>query len=90
MRLARYKNIKYDCISVHEVGPSVENDSDRVRVSDIVNVYFPDLSKEDIALDEIAALASLKGEVRVSMQSKINAIEDKIQSLLAITHEVES
>ena len=90
IEIAMYKNIKYGHGSIFQVGDYMENDSEFVRTSEIITVQIIDLPTADVVNAEIDGLKKVQGDLRAETELKLNAIDDKIQSLLAITHEVES
>ena len=84
MRLVLIKNTEYNYISVWEDGITPPDGS--IRVSESIDVDFEMLPQSDLVNAEVDALKEMVVETLANAQIKVNAIEDKIQSLLAITN----
>lgn len=87
MKIAQYKNTKYGNTLISEHDEWMEESSEYIRTTEFLNVEFIDKPKEEIVTAEIDALNVMKESVRAEMQVKLNAIDENIQSLLAISHE---
>ena len=84
MKLVLTKNTEYDYETVFKVGVLPE---DHIIISKPLEVEFELLSDADIVNAEIGALKELAKGALADAQVRVNAIEDKIQSLLAITNQ---
>ena len=58
-----------------------------VRVSDWVDVDFPERPRADVVPEQIAKLDERADEIRREMLAKLNEIACEKASLLALTHE---
>ena len=83
MKIALYKNIAYDFVSVWEEGRSPS--SGYVQVSEFIDAEFPSLKNEDIVLAQVEALNKMETAIHVEYQHKIKVIKDRKQELMALT-----
>lgn len=61
-----------------------KRDHDYVRVTELVEVEFPELEQVDVLQAQIAALDEQAEKVRADMGKKLTAIAQKKQELLAL------
>ena len=83
MKLVLTKNTEFDYTTVCKVNVLPD---DHIVISKVLDVEFELLSDADIVNAEIGALKELAKGTLADAQVRVNAIEDKIQSLLAITN----
>ncbi len=74
---------------VFEVSSYTESDNKKyIRISEIVEVDFPDLPKEEVNNKEVAIIENaIKNEMAKS-ESRLNKLKQRKQELLAITEQV--
>ena len=80
----------YDCgygESVWEVTDYCENDSDRTRTTEILDVEFVALPLEKVIPEKVARIDRGIEGLRAELGKKIARLEDEKAKLLAITHE---
>ena len=82
MKIVLVKSIEHDYTSIWEHGEMPEG---YIIVSNPINVEFEMLPESDLVNAEVESLKEAKRDVFAKAQIRANAIEDKIQSLLAIT-----
>ena len=81
MKLFLTKNTEYDYETVMKEGLLPD---DHIVISKVVDVEFELLTDADIVSAEIGALEELARNTLAGAQVRVNAINDKIGSLLAI------
>ena len=81
MKIVLVKSIEHDYTSIWEHGEMPEG---YIIVSNPINVEFEMLPEGDLVNAEVELLKEAKREVFAQAQIRANAIEDKIQSKLAI------
>jgi len=81
MKLVLTKNTEYNYETVFRVGILPD---DHVVISKVLDVEFELLTNTDIVNAEIGALEELAKTTLADAQFRVNAIRDKIGSLLAI------
>lgn len=89
MKIAMYKNVKYGSESVNEVMKWIEESSDYVRLSAIVDVEFSPLPREIVVAEEVAALNLAISQIEAKTYDATANIKARIQGLLVICHEVQ-
>lgn len=68
------------------IGPWAEDHPDYVRVTDFMEIDFPDRAPSEYVPDQVKALRAKADEIRVESTKKLQTIEDMISSLAAIEH----
>ena len=81
MKLVLTKNTEYDYETVFRAGILPD---DHVVISKVIDVEFELLADADIVNAEIGALEELAKTTLADAQVRVDAIKDKIGSLLAI------
>ena len=88
MLCAVFKNAKYNTTFIAECDETGECFADRnpeyVRLSETIEVEFPELPKETIIAKQLAALDRMKGEVMEAFAARLEEIEHKRAELLAL------
>lgn len=87
MNIALYKSIEYGFVHVYEVCDHAENDPDRVRVSETLDIEFPVLSHEEAVKKEIAKIDTRIEAEMARSEVKINSFKARKAELLAIGHD---
>ena len=85
-KIARFYCPEYGFESIREEEDYMEG---YVRLTEWVEVEMPFLPKEETMQGEIDLLREHLNEIRAEAQQKINRIEERIASLLALTHNPE-
>ena len=88
MLCAVFKHTEYGTNVILECDETNECFADRhlgyLRLSETVEVEFPELPKETIVAKQLAALDRMKDEVMETFAAKLEAIEHKRAELLAL------
>lgn len=90
MKIALYKDLQYDFTGLCEVSDWQEKKTDKVRLTEPVEVEFTYLPPAAIVPQEVAALEAAKEEASNKYHRVVATIDEKISKLLAITHEDKS
>lgn len=88
-KVAIYKDVQYGTELVREVSEWIEESSEYIRTSEIVEIDPPPISRDVVVAQEVAALEKEKAEVQVAAFDKVKTIEAKIRDLQVICHEVQ-
>ena len=84
-KVALYKYLKYSgFLSVDEATEYKEKDKDYVRVSEIVEVAFPDRVKEEIVQQAVKNLDKLESAARLELHRKLEEIAKTRADLLQL------
>lgn len=67
----------------------MDNDDDYIRLSEIVDVEFVDLPKEEVVPKQVKQIDEKISEARAKFQTAINLLEEQKSKLLAITQVTE-
>lgn len=83
VKIAMYKGVKsyYTRVLSADV---FEDDDDYIRVSEIVEVDFPDLPKEEVSTKEIAIIRKAITNEMAESESRLNVLKQTLQERLAI------
>ena len=65
----------------------MDEDSDYVRLSEVIEVEFTMLPKEEVVPKQVEKIDEYIAEVRAEMGAKVAKLEERKAKLLAITHE---
>ena len=84
MKIAQYKTA-YGSILIFEVSDYMEKESGHVRISDPVDVDFPQLSDEVVIAAQLNALDVHEREIRLDFQRALNRLNDERAKLRALT-----
>jgi len=87
VKIAQYRSVKHDYITIGESREFYENKDDFIRMTEYVEVDFVERPREEIVNIEIQALKDLKKEIHAAAQARVMEIDRKISDLLAITQE---
>jgi hypothetical protein len=68
------------------MGDHMENSSSYVRISEYVEITFPQLQDEIVIDKYIAALDRSEREIRLEFQKKLDDIANQRSNLFALTH----
>lgn len=85
MKLAIYKAITSSYTTVDNAEGWIESDSGYVRVSEILDIDFPELKKEDVIVKSVEKIDSQIEEITQEMLKNINTLKGKKAELLALT-----
>ena len=86
-KIALYKDVTYDWESVCEATEYMEEDSEKVRISEIKEVEFDLLPYGEAEKLQIELIDKEITKTRADAEVKINNLEMKKAELLAITSE---
>ena len=86
MKIARYKNIEYDYEEESEVTDWKENADNWVRLTEIIEVDFIDLTAEEIIPPQVAAIDKAVAEETKRHAEKLEVLAVAKSKLLSITH----
>ncbi|PCJ26741.1 MAG: hypothetical protein COA94_04910 [Rickettsiales bacterium] len=64
-----------------------KDDENYIRITEVVEVDFPDIDKIELLNAELAALDTQATKIKAVAEAAITGIERKRQELLAITHD---
>jgi len=84
MKIALYRSVRLDIEYPREYSKRLEEDSDYVRTSEIVDVEFPMLPIAEVNNKEIAILRRAKKEIQSEAEVRLRSIDLKINDLLAL------
>ena len=89
-KLVLMKNVAYGYATVTDVdddGKSsyYDGDTNYVRLSEVIEVDFPELSSKDVVEAEIAVLDKQMTKVQADCQAALTSLEGRKQELLALT-----
>lgn len=87
MKIALYKYVKHSFETVFEQSKHVDADLERVRMTEFQDVEFKRLSQADTVNAELAVIDRIQQNVLAECQLRLNELEERRQSLLAITHD---
>ena len=65
----------------------MESDDDYIRLSEIIEIDFPMLPKEEVVPKQVKLIDDKIEKARARFQQAISELEDKKSRLLAITYE---
>ena len=82
MKVALFRNIKHDFVSVSDL--DLCRNDDYIRESEWVEVEFPPLSSEEMAAKKIGILESMKKDLQAKTQQRLNEIDRQIAELQAL------
>ena len=85
LKTAIYKTDYSDAVAI--IGDWADKYSGYVRLTEFVDVDFPDLDTPTVLANEIAALEAEIEEVQKGAIEKISNLNAKKQELLALTHQ---
>lgn len=88
IKVARYKYVQFGTESVNEVKDWIENGSDYVRISEIVEVDFQSLAHDVVVAQEVASLEKSIAEIEAKAYDATANIKARIQELLALPESV--
>ena len=86
IKVAIYRNTKYDFERVQEHLKSTENSADEVRTSAVVEVTLEPLPVEDVVSAQVTSLKALKVQKQAECEAGLQAIDKQISELLALPH----
>ena len=87
MKIALYKGITYDTeIILQHNQYTDEDDSEFVRISEVMEVDFVILKNEEVVNKQIAILEKAKTDIQAKTQIKLNELDRRIGELLALPH----
>ena len=89
MKIALYKHLEYGGSDPHVADDWAESSEEYLRLTNIVDVDFVEVSKDETVPKEIDYLRNEIKKADALHGIAIEKIETKISKLLAITHEVE-
>ena len=84
--LALYRHAEYGYTSAFEPTDHFEDSSEYTRISEILTVTFDMLPDNEVVAAEVARLKETRQEIQAKAEMKVRAIDDRIQSLLALPH----
>ena len=87
MKLALYKSIQYRSVCIHEVDEYMEymeESDDYIRVSEIIEVEFTELSASTINKQEIVAVDKAINKFMAEAELKLGELKQRKAELLAI------
>lgn len=88
-KVAIYKDVKYGSEMVREVSEWIEESSQYIRTSEIVEIDPPPISRDVVVAQEVAALEQAIAEIEAKAYDATANIKAKIRDLQVICHEVQ-
>lgn len=88
-KVAIYKDVKYGSELVREVSEWIEESSQYIRTSEIVEIDPPPISRDVVVAQEVAALEQAIAEIEAKAYDATANIKAKIRDLQVICHEVQ-
>lgn len=88
LKLALFKHKHGFIHAVNDVGGCYEDDPDYVRITEYIEVDFPELPKDEIVSKQVENLDKEIESTKEEAMKKVAMLQQKKQELLAITHEV--
>lgn len=88
--LLRNVKFNYDTLASCDIEKDIDMtfyENEHVVTSEVVEVDFPELSNEDVVLNEIAVLDNQINKVMAQAEVSIKALKERKQELLAICHD---
>lgn len=86
MKLAEYKSMQYDTVSVIECDGWADRSEEYVRISKPVEVTFEPETDETVVRQQLDALEQLERKVEMEHTAKLRAIQQKRAELAALTY----
>jgi len=86
MKIAQYKNIKYDFITYQEFPCCFDNLIEYVRISEPIEVEFIMLPTGDIVQKQVDAIDNEIDRLKTEMLEKIDELKGKKAELLSLTY----
>ena len=90
MKIARYRNLKYDMEYVREATSFIEDSDVEIRLTEVVEVEFKDLPRLSIHEEKFKSLQAEEAQLRVKFNAALADISNRTKSVLASTREGES
>jgi len=84
MKVARYKCISSDFLTVQEVESWCEESEDYLRLTEPVEIELIPLAQEDVVKAEIEVLDKCIKTIQANAEVKINGIEQRKAELLSL------
>lgn len=88
-KVAIYKDVKYGSELVREVSEWIEESSQYIRTSEIVEIDPPPISRDVVVAQEVAALEQAIAGIEAKAYDATANIKARIQELLVICHEAQ-
>lgn len=85
--IALYRNLEYNYMIVGETKDSWDNDPNYLRVSEPLEVTFKDLPDDELVKAQVESLQARKSEIRATAELKVQAIDEQISKLMALTYQ---
>jgi hypothetical protein len=83
-KIAKFKSI--DCGSISFLGEWAEGFSSYVRISEYIEVEFPDREQAECIKEEVNLLDNMADEIRAKATEGLNNINRRKEELLALEH----
>ena len=83
MKIALYKTIG-GSILVNDACDWIENDNDYIRFTEVIDIDFVDLPKEEVVPKQVQQIENRITEARVKFHQAIEVLEEQKSKLLAI------